>query len=201
MCDGVAAITATLLVIDLKVPFGDADVLNLTALHEQAHLLLAWAISFLMVGVVWYEQHLVFANSARLDTPFIVVAMVQLAFLSLIPFGSALIGGYPTSLVAAFAFTAIMFLNGMMVAIQSFMLADRRHLQRGPEARGLAERGRLQLATYAGVAMFSILVAALHVPLTGILAWGLSPFLLKLHKAGAPEERSADADLKLARKE
>lgn len=184
VCDGVAAITATLLVIDLKVPFGDEGSLLWSDLAEQAHLLLAWAISFLMVGVIWYEQHFVFAHSARLDTAFIVAALCQLAFLSLIPFASSMIGLHLDSLVAALVFTAVMTINGFVVALQSFILARRAHLHASPTARRLAERATMQLVAYSLIALFSVAVAIVHMPLTGIVAWLMSPLIpagLQLH--------------------
>lgn len=187
VCDGVAAIVATLLVIELKVPFNEGEALGLADFREQAHLLVAWVISFTMVGVIWYEQHLSFAHASRMDTAFIVAALAQLAALSLVPFGSSLVGLYPTDIEAALAFTVVMFVNGMIVALQSFMIARRTHLQRSPAARAMAVRGRLQVAVYTGVALLSALVAVLHVPLSGVLAWLASPILLGLRPAARPD--------------
>lgn len=179
LCDGVVAITATLLVIDLKVPIDSAhDAVTWEALRGQAHLLLSWTISFVMVGVIWYEQHYVFAHSARTDPLFILITFLQLAAISLIPFGSNMVGSNPADVPAALVFAGIMTANGLLIALNGALLSSRAHLHRSPEAAHLRYRAVLQAATYAAMAVFSIAMAILHHPLAGVAAWIVSPFLL-----------------------
>jgi uncharacterized membrane protein len=90
--DGVFAIAITLLVLGLTIP-GGADDLTRTLLNQEGDLL-AYAISFAVVGRLWIGHHRFFAALERFDGSLMGLNLIYLAFLVLIPFTSQVLGDY-----------------------------------------------------------------------------------------------------------
>lgn len=180
LTDGVVAIAATLLVLELKAPSEIVD-LTISELAQNAHLFVGWLISMTMIATIWYEQHVLFRRTCSWDNALIVVTFMQLASVSLIPFASGLVADYPQSLIAAVVFAAVMLVNGALIASNAFILGSRPHLC-GTEgvADGLRLRAMTQIVCYVGITSLSIAGAAFHHPLLGVIAWSLSPFLVAI---------------------
>jgi uncharacterized membrane protein len=87
--DGVFAIAATLLILDVHVGDGDLG----------AHLVHIWpsyaayAVSFLTIGIIWINHHTVFAQIHHVDRLFLLINVAFLMMVAFIPF--------PTSLIAS----------------------------------------------------------------------------------------------------
>ena len=196
--DGIVAITATLLIIDLGVDAGGGP-LTPAALAAALPGLVHWIVSFIMVAVIWKEFHLVFAHSKHWDGGLLTVTFAQMAAISLIPFAAEVVGDYPDSELAALVFAAVMGLNGLLVAANVFILGRKAHLHAPSQSRDqLARRMRGQLMVYpAGIAI-SVADAWLHDPLLGILAWALCPLVVAVHVRrahGAPARLPLQKDL------
>jgi len=92
--DGVFAIAITLLVLNLSVPEripGD----DLTeALWEQRHDLLAYALSFAVIGRFWVIHHRFFGDVSGFDGRLIGLNLFYLAWIVLIPFSSQVLGDH-----------------------------------------------------------------------------------------------------------
>ncbi len=176
LSDGVVAIAITLLVLDLKVP-GDAanDAVLWAQLRNQAPELTAWMISFVVIGLVWYDQHYLFAHSGRTDSGFIVINMLQLGGVTLIPLGANLVGDYPEDLLSAAIFSVIMLLNGMLMALNAWYLSQHSELHATYEARFLRRRAAYHAISFPLAAIFVAVVAELHHPLIGTAAWVMKP--------------------------
>jgi uncharacterized membrane protein len=85
--DGVFAIAATLLVLDVK-----ASGPNLG--HELGHIwpsYTAYAVSFLTIGIMWVNHHTVFDLIARVDRTFLFVNVAFLMLIAFVPFPTRLI--------------------------------------------------------------------------------------------------------------
>src|SRR5438309_9779037 len=65
--DGIFAVAATLLVLDLKVPSSGGDLLP--ALEAQWPGYAAYAVSFLTIGIIWVNHHAVFDRLRHIDRP------------------------------------------------------------------------------------------------------------------------------------
>lgn len=97
LSDGLYAIALTLLVLELKLPpLGEAatnaDVLH--ALRQLMPKVLTWLLSFLVMAVLWLSQVRVYRLVHSLSRGMVRLELVQLAFVSLMPFSTALIGGH-----------------------------------------------------------------------------------------------------------
>jgi TMEM175 potassium channel family protein len=95
--DGLFAIAATLLVIDLAVPVlhHDSSVHELAGkLDDESEKFVSFFISFAVIGRYWAAHHAYFSALARIDRPLIGLNLVYLAFIALLPFPTALLGEY-----------------------------------------------------------------------------------------------------------
>jgi uncharacterized membrane protein len=90
--DGVLAVAATLLVLDLKTPedLGDAGVWSVLA--HQLPTLAAYATSFLTILIVWINHHNVFHAIARVDRWTLLVNGVLLLLASFISYATSVLG-------------------------------------------------------------------------------------------------------------
>src|SRR3984957_18921397 len=87
--DGVFAIAATLLILDVRVAPGD---LGARLLHNWPSYV-AYAVSFLTIGIIWINHHTVFTQIRRVDRLFLLINVAFLILVAFLPF--------PTSLIAA----------------------------------------------------------------------------------------------------
>ena len=96
--DGVFAIAITLLILAVGVDQARANG-NLS--HQLLHLwpaYIAYAVSFVTIGIMWVNHHLVFRQFARVDRPLLLLNVLLLMLIAFVPF--------PTRVVAQSAHTA-----------------------------------------------------------------------------------------------
>jgi uncharacterized membrane protein len=92
--DGVFAIAITLLILSVGIeqsPRGDLG----TYLVDLWPAYAAYAVSFLTIGIMWVNHHLLFDNFARVDRPMLLLNILLLMLIAFVPF--------PTHVVAEFA--------------------------------------------------------------------------------------------------
>jgi uncharacterized membrane protein len=90
--DGVFSIAATLLVLDLKVPAANGDLLAALAHLWPAYA--SYAVSFLTIGIIWMNHHTIFAHLRRVDRPLQVLNLLLLLVVALIPFPTSILATY-----------------------------------------------------------------------------------------------------------
>jgi uncharacterized membrane protein len=89
--DGVFAIAATLLVLEIGVDTrGDLG----TALLHIWPSYLAYATSFLVIGIIWLNHHHCVSLIGRVDRSFLFINLVLLLIVSFIPFPTRLVATY-----------------------------------------------------------------------------------------------------------
>jgi uncharacterized membrane protein len=92
--DGVFAIAVTLLILSVgidRAPHGDLG----TYLVDLWPAYAAYAVSFLTIGIMWVNHHLLFDNFATVDRPMLLLNILLLMLIAFVPF--------PTHVVAEFA--------------------------------------------------------------------------------------------------
>ena len=87
--DGVFAIAATLLIIDVSVDAPGAE-LGTALLHSWPQYV-AYAVSFLMIGVWWVNHHAFMAVVDRVDRAFLFGTIACLACIAFLPFPTRLV--------------------------------------------------------------------------------------------------------------
>src|SRR2546430_12215238 len=89
LSDGVFAIAATLLVLDLRLPEGVTVEELPTRLHELLPAVGGYALSYVLIGLIWLGHHKQFRNFSQISSR---LARINLLFLgsgSLLPFGAS----------------------------------------------------------------------------------------------------------------
>ena len=117
LTDGIFAVAMTLLVIELKVPdpatiHAPGDVAM--AVARLIPTFISWTISFFVLGIFWNSQHRLFHVVRIVDGTLAWLTIGYLAFVSLMPFSSALVGLYGTVVFAQ------VFYSANMVMLASF---------------------------------------------------------------------------------
>ena len=122
LSDGLFAIVMTLLVIELAVPVVPELLASEKlgeALLEMWPRFLAFGISFLILGLFWFNHHIYFHFIRRSDSRFAWLNVLFLAPISLMPFSTALIGEYNIHSTLAVMFYGI---NGFACTLTLNML-------------------------------------------------------------------------------
>ncbi|MDQ2741004.1 MAG: TMEM175 family protein, partial [Chloroflexota bacterium] len=90
--DGVFAIAITLLVLDLHQPTVAHGLLG--ALLQEWPAYLSYALSFLIIGIIWAQHHAMFRSIRRTDHLFLLINVVFLMWIAVLPFPTALLAKY-----------------------------------------------------------------------------------------------------------
>ena len=105
--DGLFAIVATLLVIELKLPEGPSVWLDLLSIGPK---ILAFVLSFLIVTMYWVAHHSMFNFVSRVDRNLLWLNNLSLLCVSFIPFPTAVLGNHPQdpNAIALYGITLIL---------------------------------------------------------------------------------------------
>jgi uncharacterized membrane protein len=125
--DGVIAILITIMVLELPVP----EEPNLDALmHEGVHFV-AYALSFVMLGIYWNNHHHMLAVTEHINGGILWANLHLLFWLSLIPFATAWMGRTGFDPVA----TAVYGVAALLCAIAYYILQTAIIREQGPDSR------------------------------------------------------------------
>lgn len=183
--DGVIAICITLLVLELKLPEvqGDgSEMLLHDALIEQIPEIVAWIISFIMIARIWQEQHIIWMYISGCDRWSIILTFFLLAACSLIPFGSYLVGKYPSEPIVVLIFSVLMVVNSLLVAALAAYVIRNDHLHRERGQVMILKTRVIYLVTVVpAVGVFAVLLAYTQHPLLGLSGWLIEPLALFIY--------------------
>lgn len=155
--DGVFSIAITLLVLNLGIDAHLTSSHDITqALLDQRENLLAYAISFAVIGRFWLVHHRFFGEVTAFDGRLIGLNMFYLAWIVLIPFSSEVLGEYggetPSIVLYAVNLSAV-------VLIGLWMTADARRAGLTSIDDTTHRESWIRSAYIAGVFLLSIPVA------------------------------------------
>nr|WP_315457324.1 TMEM175 family protein [uncultured Sphingorhabdus sp.] len=176
--DGVIAVAATLLVLELKVPEGTIE--QSEVMLHWSRLMAAWLISFAMIAMVWFDNHLFLVKAPRWTARMTIVTFAQLAAVSLIPFVCDLAVDHYQEIEAIIAFNLVMLINGIIsVTLSRMIAADIGRDESSVGDQYLKRRAQLQLRIYVVILAIAVAGAFLHRPFLGVLLWGFSPLMIR----------------------
>jgi uncharacterized membrane protein len=173
--DGLFAIAATLLVLSIDVPRVSHAQLPY-ALDNMIQPVLAYFLSFAVVGLFWMRHHQLFGMLRASDSGFAAINLLFLAVVALLPVPTELLGRYgadtgPVVIYAVFILALSLLLRGLAHHAIRANLTDRE-----PHARWRA-RGHWVLVVFG----LSIPVAFLS-PQVAMYSWTLVAVLPRLHE-------------------
>jgi uncharacterized membrane protein len=154
--DGVFAIAITLLVLQLEVPEHiPGDELN-RVLWDQRQDILAYVISFAVIGRFWIIHHRFFGSVTGFDGRLLGLNLFYLGWIALLPFSSQVLGdhGGDTGAIVLYAIN----LSGATL-VGALMAADARRAGLTRMSEEEAREGRRRSLTIAGVFLASVPVA------------------------------------------
>jgi uncharacterized membrane protein len=174
--DGVFAVAITLLVLNLRDPGGRAGL---------GHRLLglwpnyaAYAVSFLVIGIIWVNHHDTFARLRIVDRGLLFLNLLLLLTVALIPFPTSVLAEHlrasHDSHAAALAYGLVMTVMGL--AFTSLWVRAARHpeLLEPPHDSAYAwfraRRSAAGPCIYGAAALIGLLSAALSLALFGAVA-------------------------------
>jgi uncharacterized membrane protein len=96
--DGVFAIVITLLILDVHIP--QDQPLTLASLWSAGPHLLAFVLSFVIVGLYWVAHHSMLHFVKQVDRPLLWLNLALLLIIVFVPFPTALLGQHPDNLLA-----------------------------------------------------------------------------------------------------
>ena len=111
--DGVFAVAITLLVLNIKVPTGTTPVWQQILTVDGASYA-AYALTFLIIGIMWANHHTVFGFVAQVDRALLFFNLLLLMVVVALPWAAGLVAEYLDH--PAQARTAMAVYSGFMVA-------------------------------------------------------------------------------------
>ena len=164
--DGVFSIAITLLVLNLGIgshlPRGEVA----SALWDQRENLLAYAISFAVIGRFWLVHHRFFSTVTGFDTRLIALNLLYLGFIVLIPFSSEVLGDYGGQTPAVALYAANL---ATVVLIGMYMAADARRAGLTSIDADAHHESNLRSLYIGGIFLLSIPVAFVAPGITTLL--------------------------------
>jgi uncharacterized membrane protein len=113
LTDGVYAIAMTLLVLELHVPDARSSSELVAGLIAIAPNLFSFALGFAVLGTYWVGSAINLSHLARVNRAALFLNVLQLFFISLLPFTTALLGRYPDEAAAVIVYAMHLELLGL----------------------------------------------------------------------------------------
>ena len=166
--DGVFAIAATLLILEIRLPEQG------TVTHGLVHLwpsYAAYTISFVTIGIMWINHHTLFGLIDRVDRTFLAINVLFLLVIAFIPFPTEVLARnfHHDLKAAAFFYGLTNVLMAVMFSAVWFYAAHRRRLL-APDADERTVRG-ISRAFLPGIPSYALATASAFV--SSWLALGL----------------------------
>jgi uncharacterized membrane protein len=173
--DGVFAIAATLLILEVDVDAGRSSLAS--GLVHAWPSYAAYAISFLTIGIIWVNHHTVLAQIGRVDRTFLFINVAFLMLVAFIPFPTKLVAEHlqeDGARAAAIAYGLALTGTAVMYSALWFYAAlGRRLLREDADARVVTGISRSYLPgpwIYGGATLVAFASATLSVALFGGIA-------------------------------
>jgi uncharacterized membrane protein len=139
--DGVFAIAATLLILNVRlIPTADCTVLSCQILHAWPSYV-AYAVSFLTIGIIWVNHHNVMRQIAKADRTFLMITVLFLMVVAFIPFPTQLVaehisGAFDDAQAATVTYGITLTLTAVGALDRAARAAEGRTLTKGPRGGG-----------------------------------------------------------------
>jgi len=118
LCDGIYAISATLLAVELVLPEATADLSGrdlLNSLLESWPRVLAFLTSFLFIANFWVGHNMLYHRVRRFDGGLMWLALGQLSCIAFLPFPTSVIGEHVSDPVAQQFYFGSLLVSGLMM--------------------------------------------------------------------------------------
>jgi uncharacterized membrane protein len=174
--DAVFAIAATLLVLSIQFPQNlkapDLDSKLWEEYQDVIPQVLAYALSFFVIGRYWLAHHRMFKLIRRIDGRFIALNLVALGFVALLPFPTEVFGNYPQDRPAFIVYAAGVASTGIASTALWWYAMDRNRLIDDATPQQVVVHSRLRGLSIPAVFLLSIPISFASVAAAQI-SWAL----------------------------
>ena len=155
--DGVIAVAITLLVLNIAVPKHEQHLAD--ALGHQWPVYAAYAISFITIGIIWINHHVMIGRLRQTDHLILILNLLLLMTIGLLPFATDLMASYlkrgsGQHLAAAIYAGAFLLMSIAFATLNAHILLRKAHMHR--DQRSLAERRRILARSLTGLVPYAI---------------------------------------------
>jgi uncharacterized membrane protein len=192
--DGVIAVAVTLLVLGIAVPRHDAHSLGHHLLAQWPQYV-AYAVSFLTIGIIWINHHAMIGRLREADHTILVLNLLLLMTIVVLPFATELMADYlrragGRSLAAAIYAGCFLLMAVAFAVLNRHVLIDKAHLLQ--EDLELAQRRRILRRGTVGLFPYALATALAFVSpyLTLGICATLAAFYATPIAIGQPSTRS-----------
>jgi uncharacterized membrane protein len=176
--DGVIAIAATLLVLNIHVPApGGAGLAH--ELGRQWPSYVAYTVSFTTIGIIWINHHAMIRRLRSVDHSVLVLNLLLLISIGVLPFTTALIAEYLRAssgqhLAAAIYSGSFLVMSILFYSMQRHILYSRRALMVDSISEHdlaiIERRNRFGLVPYAIATALAVLSPYITLAICGLIA-------------------------------
>ena len=163
LADGIYAIAATLLVVELVLPEAAADLHGrelLDSLLESWPRVLAFLTSFLFVANFWVGHNVLFHQVRRFDGGLMWLALLQLLCIAFLPFPTSVVGEHVADPVAQQFYLGSLLVTGLaMWALWWYMSSGRRLVDPDLSLQGIRRYHLISAGVPASIMLLMVLVA------------------------------------------
>ena len=157
--DAVLAIIMTILVLEVGVPSGLSEQSLREALDEIGSTLIAWIISFLLVGMYWVWHRDLFNKVRAVNRDVVWLNIVFLLPVSLIPFAAAVLGDYHDEAIALRLYGLVLLAVTAAKLVLYWYVQNRPQLLSTPPSRRTVRLGLLLSAAPASLYAIAMALA------------------------------------------
>jgi uncharacterized membrane protein len=164
--DGVFAIAITLLVLNLGVPEHIAKGELGDAIWDQRDDLIAYALSFAVIGRFWLVHHRFFGDVTGFDGRLIALNLFYLGWIVLIPFSSQVLGAHGSETAAIVLYAVNL---AAVTLVGALMFADARRAGLAEIDPATEQRNRRRALVTAAIFLASIPAAFIDPKIVPVL--------------------------------
>ncbi|HET9824683.1 MAG TPA: TMEM175 family protein [Chitinophagaceae bacterium] len=176
--DGVFAIAATLLVLDIHVPDVKADQSLLQAIMSHWTNHIAFLIGFFTILICWINHHYMFEYIQKSDSGLLLMNGFKLLVVTFTPFVTAVLSKYINTPQQPVAVSIYAF-NFLLMGLAMFLIC--RYASREKYVRGSRQEEKALVQLYAFAAVFSAIIFVVSFATTfGALVLACIMFLIFL---------------------
>lgn len=158
--DGIIAIIITVMVFDLKLIEIPTEKTVWSELVKLTPKFISYAISFLMLSIMWVNHHQLFHQIKHTDRKLLWYSIHLLFWMSIIPFGTNFIGANPLLWQASFLYGIIFFMSALsFTLLRNYVIKkDLLHDNISKEAHlKIRNKNRVALGIYLSASLLSVI--------------------------------------------
>ncbi len=186
LTDGIVAIAATIMVLELAVP----DKPTAAALAKQWPTFLAYIISFFQIYLAWRSHHNAFHKAEKVNSTVFVLNGIWIFFITLVPFVTGYVGQYPNE-----RFPELLYIGTITLWSLAFQFLDAAITRcNSGTQKDVVRTWKLRITLFGGYALAAITIwlkPIISIIIIGCitLLWGVIMLLPEKSKA---QEKTAE---------